>query len=1057
MSGLAAGGVTPSLGLTPMTAGMTAGAAPGPILVSGLPDPGVLLELSTAITETRDGYTPRITVVEPDERAAREAMRVWRQQTDPARCPPIELLAGEHALRDLERSLAERRELELPSSVLGSDPAGRVAAVLADARRAQAEELRRALARVRAARVGRDRGWWARRYEQALAGGPPLRVLAMSSRYSTFVRHSIDRFVRAVEGAGHETRLLIEPAADAKLSALAYALGHETFDPDLVVSINWPRAVLGESAWPGGVPSVCWVQDMLGHLLDRRVGEAQTELDFMIGQVHGALFRDYGYPPRNRLFVPTPACSRQFAGSSHRRVGSRYDCDVAYLSHQSGDPSAFVADAITAHAGAPGVEAVLRRIDADVRAALGDASIERLPDLWRLTADAIEAATGSSADPSITSRFHLTFTLPLAERVHRHVTLDWAAEICRERGLSLGLFGRGWDAHPRLSRHARGEVEHDGELPAAYATPACHLHASLCTNAHQRVFECALAGGLMLRRGPTPDASAIQAELVPRVAAIPGGVLVHPAYRVLHVPSERRAPDDERYDAVRHAAALGVPEPVPVGNGGLARVTLNRYWPRNRPAWMPRARLADFPDWAYDTAGETMFCTKSELGWQIERAVSDRGWRDSAVADHRSRAGSFSTYDSLWDRLLRAVTRGLTAAAGEPDTGRMCERESGVGEPARLRANLASMRIFRPDAFHALDAARPTSDTGPGVSWHGIDDHGTRVIFGVGDGERLPTAAHPTPGSPRPRPSYIIEPNAHRLLAAMRRFDLTAFGGPIETPSVRWFVGADWAAQLRAALLEDPSLPLPGRVDDAELAAVIEGVRVERASSVRDAIAVYAPQSTDPDDVLSELQRLGGTSPLGKATVAAGERIIASFRGADPVASVDDVRAVLASAAEAVGGGTPDGGWLRRAAPALVEKLVAPLLAERALEVALECAIGEVGVYGPGWDRHPRLAAHARGDLPPPDAVGRVVGCAGAWVVLGIDTGLGGGLAEACRAAGVPVLSYQPRHGRGDTDHEPSAPVFSDSTELSALIGRFSDAMALRRENSGERMERAAS
>ena len=240
--------------------------------------------------------------------------------------------------------------------------------------------------------------------------------------------------------------------------------------------------------------------------------------------------------------------------------------------------------------------------------------------------------------------------------LRRPALVGRAREICRRHGLRLRLFGRGWERHESLAAYAAGDAAPGEDLRRAYATPACHLHASLCTNAHQRVFECALSGGLMLRRGPTPDESVIRYEVVHRVADLDAFVRLPDGGRVLYVNADRLPAESSIYDAVRQVDALRTLPPQPVRPGSpTARLVLNRYWPEDRPTWPARADLAQYPDWAFDTASETRFHSRDELEKAILRATEDASWRSAAVADHRSRTLSFCTFDTFWSRVVELV------------------------------------------------------------------------------------------------------------------------------------------------------------------------------------------------------------------------------------------------------------------------------------------------------------------------------------------------------------------------------------------------------------------
>ena len=294
------------LGFDPVDSTTIAPTAPAPVVLAGLPHPWLLDRAIKACGVCSDGYDPRVLVVEPDGTRCGTALSCIEI---PAHAS-VEIYAGEQAQERFVSVLRSRFDEALPKTILSLQPEGSFTVALQNDLRAiwseQAVELDRLRNAVERNRSGRTPAWWASRYDEAFSGGTPLRVAVISSRYSTFVRHAASRFAEAVERAGHTARLLIEPDPSVRFSALAGVRLHAEYDPDLVVSINWPRPSLA-SSWPGGVPSVCWIQDAMPHLFDRSVGEAMGPLDFIAGQVHGSLSRDYAYPVTNRLFAPVPA------------------------------------------------------------------------------------------------------------------------------------------------------------------------------------------------------------------------------------------------------------------------------------------------------------------------------------------------------------------------------------------------------------------------------------------------------------------------------------------------------------------------------------------------------------------------------------------------------------------------------------------------------------------------------------------------------------------------------------------------------------------------------
>jgi hypothetical protein len=123
-----------------------------------------------------------------------------------------------------------------------------------------------------------------------------------------------------------------------------------------------------------------------------------------------------------------------------------------------------------------------------------------LPALDRLATDTLRRHGGDAAIEQGHADLLHQLIYPIAERAIRQQMIEWAAELCDERGWKLHLYGRGWDRHPRFARYAKGELPHGDSLRAAYQCAKMNLHTGLGGAHHQRVLECALAGGCTLVR-----------------------------------------------------------------------------------------------------------------------------------------------------------------------------------------------------------------------------------------------------------------------------------------------------------------------------------------------------------------------------------------------------------------------------------------------------------------------------------------------------------------------------------------------------------------------------
>ncbi len=455
--------------------------------------------------------------------------------------------------------------------------------------------------------------------------------------------------------------MLTEPDNHSKLASLAYLREFVDWRPDLLVLINYTRRQLG-GAVPPEVPFVCWVQDRMPHLANPELGAAHGELDFLAGCCPPDLFNLFGYPASRSAYAPVPACEEKFhAGPVAPPLARAHGCEVAYVSHQSEPPEASLERLLAQFQPQPSVQRAFRlAFDAVVRAVGGDTPCTLrsgldLPGVFR------EAGI-TNPDPRMVSSFMGLGLIPLGERVYRHATLRWAADLCERRGWRLHLYGRGWERHPTLHRFARGPLEHDEELRAVYRSARAHLHASITTNAHQRVAECALSGGLMLRRGPSPDYEPVRQNLSRLIAErfAPTRVLENSDWIVeAALPGGHEdwsAPDPVRARRMRGAAP---PAPNPDGTYTL-EWRVPAVWRASAFAQTPRIDLGQFPDYAFPDAHESMFSTPQELEASLGRAVEDDAWRERAIAGHRRQAMAKMTVSAFVDRMLAFVRTGLS-------------------------------------------------------------------------------------------------------------------------------------------------------------------------------------------------------------------------------------------------------------------------------------------------------------------------------------------------------------------------------------------------------------
>ncbi len=644
-----------------------------PITLEGIDPPFVLLRLMEATPRRYDGYQPRVAVVQADSMEFLDALS-WVDLRGALADERLSLFVGAGASQRLAEDLDRRVETTIKGIVITahgvrtrlSPP---TSSVIEAAAARQADEHRRLSAEVKAIYAGRDADFWRKRFEEARAGGPALRVLIPTSRYSTFVKHSAADLAEVMREAGCEARVLMEPDDFSRLASPAYLRAFSEFRPDLVVLINYARAHMGV-AIPPEVPFVCWIQDSMGQLFDEAIGAGMTPLDFAAGNVFPTLISQFRYPAERCLPWPVTASARKFdAQPAPAELRQRFECEIAYVSHHSQTPEEFHRRLLAGFRDHPhtvrAVEAMLPRVR-DLAHRAGETPV--YGGLEAIVREALREAGAPAPNGAVDDRLVTLVlkqaALPLADRFLRHQTLSWAAEIAERAGWRLRVFGRGWETHERFAPFAQPEVEHGEALRACYQAAAAHLHMSINMGVHQRVAECALSGGLPLCRLNFDDL--IAAANWSMAQAVSRGPADFCALRT-RLEAYWIADQPELLALARVRQRLG-----------LRQGAANRVSPTMRAIMASGALPGEERrlTWLLGDPSETGYLTQNQLAVRLELAVRRPGWRENSS---RMIAGCATRLDasSFARRLIDFICRTLgnvddaeavrTAASNQPD------------------------------------------------------------------------------------------------------------------------------------------------------------------------------------------------------------------------------------------------------------------------------------------------------------------------------------------------------------------------------------------------------
>lgn len=332
-----------------------------------------------------------------------------------------------------------------------------------------------------------------------LAAGQKLRVLGVTSRYTTFLQHSMRDWLAAFNAMGHETSLIIEQADHQTMNNVVYLSQIADFRPDLILIIDHYRAEY--HGLPAGVPVVMWVQDRLPNIFNDAAGPAQGERDFCLGFGRTHLAHRHGYPAQRFLTCPVGINEMRFdLREPTTDELAKFGCDASYVSHAS-ETAEQIVDAQCAECDANTVRFYRQTYDRMVAHYERDPRI--LSDvLLRRIIDATTKATGLTVSAEMMPGIISFLTQRVNSAMVRHQSLTWLAEL----GLDLRLYGRGWDKHPTLAKYARGVADNHTDLANIYRCSKINLQVTSFGSVHQRMLDGLAAGGFFLTRWNQGDA-----------------------------------------------------------------------------------------------------------------------------------------------------------------------------------------------------------------------------------------------------------------------------------------------------------------------------------------------------------------------------------------------------------------------------------------------------------------------------------------------------------------------------------------------------------------------
>ncbi|MBF0286106.1 MAG: glycosyltransferase family 1 protein, partial [Magnetococcales bacterium] len=368
-----------------------------------------------------------------------------------------------------------------------------------------------------------DRAYAARTVEARRGmGNHPgaLRVMILSSRFTTYLQYSARDLREGFAALGAETRLLMEPDAVGQLGPLAVTREVAAFRPDLVVLINHFRQGVWAGCFPPELPVATWVQDVMPWILDPspfNLGEEDYLFSFA-SQWREGLFQTPAYRGRKVGLLPVGINPRLY----HPLPGVEKTVDLLCVSHlrppeqtlepfrRGGKPDfLYPGERAALGGGAMREEEMVRLYRGaadflDGRSPFGVyhryAHAETFEGLIREIlaetgfADRWEAWSGLFY-PTIASRL----VMEILDQVKRQ-----PVRYLVRHGIRPALFGNHWGSYPDLAPFARGTAENGAVLNEWINRSRICLNNSPGTGLHMFTVEVLGAGGFLLSREIPP-------------------------------------------------------------------------------------------------------------------------------------------------------------------------------------------------------------------------------------------------------------------------------------------------------------------------------------------------------------------------------------------------------------------------------------------------------------------------------------------------------------------------------------------------------------------------
>jgi hypothetical protein len=584
-------------------------------------------------------FSCAVYVVEPDLASAcillnLQDLRPWRHR--------LRMFAGPTAQGDFETALESHSNWDLPATMVGERIEQRAALDLAAAtarvtqKRAHRDAAAASETQAHYGQITRDE--WAKRFEEASEGRRRLKVMGMTSRYTTVLQYSMEELGAAVRAAGHEFVLCKEPDdQSANVGEVQAICEHK---PDLLMTISRLRSE--NPRLPKNVPALCWDQDNLPCMRSEAARKALDAFTYVAGAGAWQGYQDLDWPRRNCILAFLGAATHRYHnGPPDEALIAKHRCTFSYTSNASGSPESLVEELRRSYAAGSRVQALFDRA---LREVLTRAKNGYAWDSAHIAIFLDEVIAAGNYPVPAAARVEIIMHLrSISDRAFRHVALEWVAEYCEKKGKTLRLYGKGWEGNPRFAKFAAGFLEPGEELRAVYRASEINLQIIETGFLHSRALDGLAAGGFFMYR------------LAPEARDLDGTE----AARVIMT---QRALDT---GCVTYGQLDASTDPLIVAAWAYARSVIRLGKPEERCRMLDIWKAAPSEERQVPHLNEITFEGQTQFNEMADRYLVDAELRANVASRLREVVVERFSYDARWRQFVSGIASGMRSAADE--------------------------------------------------------------------------------------------------------------------------------------------------------------------------------------------------------------------------------------------------------------------------------------------------------------------------------------------------------------------------------------------------------